>query len=87
MSNAGGTRARDGSLEDEERIFNTLPKTVRRALAEAPYKFGPMSMFKEKVAVDGAAAVVREIKEVSRWQIRDEAERLYGRSHPQARCR
>lgn len=85
MSNAGGSRARDGSLEEEERIFEKLPVSVRKALANAPYKFGPMSMFLEKVRYNGARAVVAEIEEVSRWQISDEAGRLYGPNHPQAR--
>lgn len=81
-SNAG-PNAKDGDLHREERQFERLPKGVRQELAFAPYKFGPMKMFADKVKAHGADYVVREIRTVSRQMVKSEAYRLYGEDHPQ----
>ena len=81
-----GAGGNDCDLLAEQKLYDALPTPVRLALANAPYKFGPMTLFRDKVYWASAASVAREIEQVSKQQVPQEAKRLYGPKHPQA-CR
>lgn len=84
MTNNAGPQGNNASLAEEESGFDALPEVVRHALANAPYKYGPMRMFHDMVKRRGAEWVAQEIDRVAIQQVAAEALKLYGPDHPQA---
>lgn len=72
------------NVKDECRIFDNLPKTVRKEVQEYPFCLGDMKQISVMVQRDGEKATVKWLRDCKPYDIKIISREDFGPDHPQA---